>query len=247
MTITTQSWPGVLRTTARFLTFRSTREELLSFGGKHLAFGLFCTWLVGIGRYWDNPRVSLLRHLGVGSIVYIFVLALLLYLIVLPLKPKDWSYSRVLIFVSLVSPPAALYAIPVERFFDLDTANTINVSFLGIVAAWRVALLVFYLRRFAALDWVRVVTLALLPLTLVVITLTILNVDRVVFDFMGGISPSNRSGNDLSYGILFVLAFFSFLMFVPALTCYIILALSEYFFRRKEELKQLSITDDGKT
>ena len=234
----------MLRTVIRFLTFRSTREELLNVGAKHLAFGLICTWLVGIGRYWDNSRVSLLQHLGVGSIVYVFVLALLLYLIVLPLKPKDWSYFRVLTFVSLVSPPAVLYAIPVERYFDLDTANTINVCFLGIVAAWRVALLIFYLRRFGVLDWFAVITVALLPLTLIIITLTILNLDRVVFDFMGGISPSTRSGNDEAYGILFLLAFFSFLLFVPVLTSYIILTVSTFFSRREERLRQLALTDD---
>ena len=239
--------PGVLRTTLRLLCFRSTRDELLNVGAKHLAFGLVCTWLVGIGRYWDNPRVSLFQHRGVGSLVYIFALALLLYLIVLPLGAKDWSYFRVLTFVSLVSPPAVLYAIPVERYFDLDTANTINVCFLGIVAAWRVALLVFYLRRFGALNWFSVVTVALLPLTLIVVTLTILNLDRVVFDFMGGISPSRRSGDDDAYSILFLLAFLSFLLFVPVLTCYIILTVSTFFSRREERLRPLSITDDTTT
>jgi hypothetical protein len=241
---TKTAWKSVPRTTARFLSFRSTREEMLSFGRKHLALGLFCTWLVGMGRYWDNQRVSLIQHLGIGSIVYIFALALLLYLIVLPLRPKDWSFFRVLTFVSLVSPPAVLYAIPVERFFDLDNANSINAVFLGIVAAWRVALLVFYLRRFAALEWFKVVTVTLLPLTLIVITLTILNLDRVVFDLMGGISPTRRSGNDDAYSILFLLSLFSFLLFVPALTLYIIMALGEGFDRRVRKLRQISTDDD---
>jgi hypothetical protein len=140
-----------------------------------------------------------------------------------------------------------LYAIPVERYFDLDTANTINVCFLGVVAAWRVALLVFFLRRFGALDWFPVVTVTLLPLTLIVVALTILNLDRVVFDFMGGLSPSSRSGNDDAYTILFLLAFLSFLLFVPVVTCYIILALSTFFHRREERLRQPSDTDDSTT
>lgn len=230
---------SVLRPSVKLLTFRSKREELLNVGGKHLALGLFFTWLVGVGRYWDNPRVSLLQHLGFGSVAYVFVLALLLYLIALPLKPKDWSYFRVLTFISLVSPPAVLYAIPVERYFDLDTANTINICFLGIVAAWRVGLLVFYLRRFGELDWFAVVALTLLPLILIVVTLAILNLDRVVFDIKGGISPSTRSGNDTSYGILFLLAFLSFLLFVPVLTCYIILTVSTFLSRREEKRSQL--------
>jgi hypothetical protein len=140
-----------------------------------------------------------------------------------------------------------LYAIPVERYFDLDTANTINVYFLGVVAAWRVALLVFYLRRSGALGWFPVVTVALLPLTLIVIALTILNLDRVVFDFMGGLGPSSRSGNDDSYTILFLLALLSFLLFVPVVTCYIILAVSTFYQRREERLRQPSNTDDFTT
>lgn len=233
MTESTDSWKSVLRTTIRLLTFRSTREELSGFGYKHLALGLVCTWLVGIGRYWDNPRVSLLQHLGVGSVIYVFALALLLYLIGLPLRPKDWSYFRVCTFVSLVSPPAVLYAIPVERVFNLDTANSINVWFLGIVAAWRVALLVFYLRRSAALDRVSVVTVTLLPLTLIVVVLTMLNLDRVVFDMMGGVRES--SGNDEAYGVLFLLSLISTLLFIPTLIMYAVLAIIGIISRRREK------------
>jgi hypothetical protein len=230
----TTSWKSILRTSFRLLTFRSTREELLSFGWKHLAFGLFCAWLVGMGRFWDNPRVSWLQHLGVGSVIYVFALALLLYFIVWPLRPKDWSFFRVLTFVSLVSPPAILYAVPVERFFNLDVANGFNAWFLAIVAAWRVALLVFYLKRSAALDWLSVVTAALLPLTLIVVTLLVLNLDRVVFDFMGGSSSSHRSGNDTAYGVLFLLTFLSAIIFVPTLICYVVLASYRYVGSRGE-------------
>ncbi len=49
--------------------------------------------------------------------------------------------------VCLTAPPALLYAIPVERFFDAATARNINTGFLAFVAAWRVALLAFYLMR----------------------------------------------------------------------------------------------------
>ncbi|HWN11147.1 MAG TPA: hypothetical protein VNO50_18050 [Pyrinomonadaceae bacterium] len=76
-------------TAIRLLTFRLTREEFLHFNYRHLAFGIACTWLVGIGRWWDDPGAHLLQHLGIGSIVYIFLLALLLWLIVWPLKPQN--------------------------------------------------------------------------------------------------------------------------------------------------------------
>ncbi len=237
MTEATNSWKSVFGTTIRLLTFRSTREELSSFNYKHLALGLVCTWLVGMGRYWDNPRVSLLQHLGVGSVIYVFALALLLYLFGLPLRPKDWSYFRVCTFISLVAPPALLYAIPVERVFNLDIANSINAWFLGIVAAWRVALLVFYLRRSAALDRLSVVTVTLLPLTLIVVTLTMLNLDEVVFDAMGGMGQ--RSGNDGAYGVLFLLSMLSMLLFIPTLIMYIILAITGINDRRLEKALML--------
>jgi hypothetical protein len=222
MTAIPDNWRTVTRDALRLLSFRSTGEELRRFGGKHLAFGLLCTWAVGMGRYWDNPRASLPQHFGIGSVAYIFILALLLWVVALPLRPKSWTYFRVLTFVSLVSPPAILYAIPVERAFSLGAANSLNAWFLGLVAAWRVALLFFYLRRLGALSWVAVVAVSLLPLALMVVALTLLNLERVVFDFMGGFR--DRSPNDTAYVILFALSVLSFYLFVPLLICYIILA-----------------------
>jgi hypothetical protein len=128
------SWRDVILTASRILTFRASRDELINLGWRHLAFGLGCAWIVGVGRYWDNPKVGLLQHLGVGSVIYVFVLALFLWLVVWPLRPLDWSYFRFCTFVALVSPPALIYAIPVERFYDLNTANSINAMFLAIVA-----------------------------------------------------------------------------------------------------------------
>lgn len=212
------SWRSVVVTTIRLLTFRAAREALINLTGKHLAFGLVATWLVGMGRYWDNPRVGLLQHLGIGSVVYVFILALFLWLIVWPLRPKNWSYFRVLVFVSLVSPPAVLYAVPVQKFYSLDTVNALNMLFLAIVAAWRVALLAFFIRRLGGLGRFSTAVATLLPLTLLVVALTMLNLEKAVFDFMGGVREGTAS--DASYGILFVLSFFSILLFIPLLLCY---------------------------
>lgn len=231
------SWRNVVATTIRLLTFRATREELVSFSRKHLAFGLLCTWIAGIGRYWDNPRVHLLQHLGIGSIVYVFILSLFLWLIVWPLRPKNWSYFRVLVFVSLVSPPAILYALPVEKFYSLDTANSLNVLSLAIVAIWRVALLLFFLRRVGELDGFSIVIAALLPLTLIVVTLTVLNLEKAVFDFMGGVREGTAS--DASYGILFMLSFFSFLLFIPLILCYVALIRAARIAARQEQYKKI--------
>src|SRR5262245_31187910 len=106
----------VVRTTLRLLTFRATRQELLELDNRHLVFGLVCTLFVGMGRYWDNPKAELVQRLGVGSIVYVFALGALLWVFLSPLRLSDFSYKRLVTFLTLVSPPAALYAIPVERF-----------------------------------------------------------------------------------------------------------------------------------
>lgn len=224
-------WRSVIGTTFRLLTFKASKAELLHLSSKHLYLGLLSTWIVGIGRYWDNPRVSLLQHLGIGSLIYIVVLSFLLGLIIRPLRPKHWSYFRILTFVSLVSAPAILYAIPVEYFFSLETANNVNVIFLAIVATWRVALLVFFLRRAGELDWFSVVIATFLPIELIIVTLTLLNLERVVFDFMRGII--DPSPNDEAYVVLIWLTYISLSIFLPIVLCYIILAVSKLLTARR--------------
>jgi len=214
---------SILRATARLLTFRMAREEFLLFNSRYLIFGIVCTWIVGIGRWWDDPRANLLQHLGIGSVVYIFLLSLLLWLVIRPLKPQDWSYRHVLTFVSLTSPPAIPYAIPVERFTNLETARSLNVWFLAIVAAWRVALLFFYLSRHARLQALSIVVATLLPITFIVTALTVLNLERAVFDVMGGLRDSGTA-NDSAYGMLVVLTIWSVILFFPLLFCYIFLS-----------------------
>jgi hypothetical protein len=212
-------WRSVLSTVVRLVFFRISQVELTQLGWQHLAVGLICTWLVGMGRYWDNPRVGLLQHLGIGSLVYIFILSLFLWLLIWPLRPRHWSYFRVLTFISLVSPPAVLYAIPVEKFVNLLTANEINAWFLAIVATWRVALLIFFLRRLAELDWFSVITATLLPLTLIVVALAQLNLEKVVMSLMGGMG--SPSPNDGAYVVLAVLSLLAYLLFLPLVICYL--------------------------
>ena len=133
-------------------------------------------------------------------------------------------------FCSLTSFPAIFYAIPVERFFDIDTAGTINIYFLLVVAVWRVALLIFYLRRFACLTRVQTTIATLLPLTVIVTTLTTLNLERAVFNIMGGIRE--KTSNDEAYGILFLLTTLSILLIVPIIIGYGAIIYLKYQERR---------------
>jgi len=219
-------------TAGRLLTFRLSRQNFLDLGRRHFFFGLASTWIVGMGRYWDDPRAKLLQHLGLGSVIYIFVLSLIVWLVIWPLRPKEWSYKKVLIFVSLTAPPAILYAIPVERYFSLETARSVNAWFLAIVAAWRVAMLIFFLKRYAQLGVFQIVVAACLPLTLIVTTLSALNLERAVFDLMGGIREGAGTANDTAYAVLFALTYFSVILFVPLLLCYVAIVLSGVGERR---------------
>ncbi|XXF78473.1 hypothetical protein P2318_01575 [Myxococcaceae bacterium GXIMD 01537] len=209
----------VVSTALRVLTFRIRREELLAMDGRHLAFGLVWTWLVGMGRYWDDPGAKLLQHLGLGSVLYVLALSAFLWLLMWPLCPEDWSFRRLLTFVSLVSPPAALYAIPVERFLSLDVAREMNFWFLAVVATWRVGLLGFYLTRLARLRWYTCIVATLLPLTVIVTALTALNLERAVFDIMSGMR-SEGTANDAAYAFLFVLTMLSMMSVGPLLLLY---------------------------
>ena len=211
----------VFRVILRLLSFGFTRADVLAFDRRHFLAGLFGTWLVGMGRYWDDPGARLLQHLGLGSVVYIFVLAAFIWLLIKPLRVADWTYFRVLTFIALTSFPAVFYAIPVERFVDISTANTLNVWFLAVVAAWRLSLLFVFFRRFTDLRWTQIVTVVLLPMCAIISSLFALNLHRVVFNIMGGVR--NPGPHDAAYGVLMVLTGLSVLLVVPLLFHYIYL------------------------
>jgi hypothetical protein len=203
------SFGNITRDAFRVLTFRQPSSEIAISWRPYLAFGLVFTWFAGVGRYWDSPRAELWQHLGLGSLAYVFILALIIWALLIPLRPTRWSYRSVLVFITLTSPPAILYAIPVERFMPLEAAQSTNAWFLAVVATWRVALLVWFVRSIARLSGAAIVVATLLPLTLIVVTLTMLNLEHVVFNIMAGIKPEERSPNDTAYVVVMVLAYFS--------------------------------------
>lgn len=172
-------------------------------------FGLVFTWLSGVGRYWDNSRAELWQYLGLGSVAYVFVLALIIWVLIVPLKPKNWSYMNVLLFITLTSPPAVLYAIPVERFMTLELAQQTNVWFLVFVAIWRVALLIIFLKRVANLSGYSIFVASFLPLVLIVSALSALNLEHVVFRIMAGLEEHEKSVNDSAYMILLLITYAS--------------------------------------
>lgn len=213
----------------KLLTFKLRRNEMLGFNNKHLIAGILGTWIVGMGRYWDDANANLLQHLGLGSVIYIFVLSAFIWLILLLYKIEKWSYKTVLTFIALTSFPAIFYAIPVERFFSITTANSMNVWFLAIVAIWRLCLLYYFLKQFTQLSTGNIVTVTFMPICLIISVLTILNLHNVVFEIMGGIR--NPSPHDSSYLVLMMLTGISMILAIPLLIAY---AVGIYYSRKKK-------------
>jgi hypothetical protein len=203
------------------LLFRPFKPAIREHWPAYLAYGLLITWLAGIGRYWDHPNANWWQYAGLGSVAYVFVLGTFLWLIVAPLRPRNWSFVGVLIFVTLTSLPALLYAIPVEKFMSLQGAQTANVIFLAIVASWRVALLIVFLRRSAGLRTTGVVVASLLPLTIIVTALAALNLEKAVFEIMGG--NMQQTQNDAAYFILLIITVLSVVLSPIMLILYCVL------------------------
>jgi hypothetical protein len=208
---------NAFHTTIKLLGFRLTRDEMLQFNWKHFAIGLIGTWIVGMGRYWDDEGARLIQHLGLGSVIYIFTLALIIWLLVKPFRVENWTYFTVVTFIGLTSFPAVFYAIPVERFFSIETANTLNVWFLAIVALWRLLLLYYFLKKFTRMK-LNVLTITLMPICVIITTLTALNLHRVVFDIMGG--RRNVTPHDDAYSILIGLTVVSAILTLPLIISY---------------------------
>jgi hypothetical protein len=214
--------PQVIAQVLRILSFRGRFDDFASLGGRHLVVGLLFTWAVGVGRYWDNPRVTALQHAGLGSVAYVFVLSTFLWLLGLALKPDNWRYSTVLAFVALTSPPGLLYALPVERFMSPSSARSANLWFLAVVATWRVVLYAQFLRRYARLPSGPLIVQLLMPLTLIVGALTFLNLERAVFNVMGGIEETTSA--DTAYLVLILLTGASAWVLPVLLIAYVVFA-----------------------
>jgi len=213
---------NILKNQFKLLSFQSLRiKNHKEFWG-YFIYILIITWLVGIGRYWDHPKADWWQYAGLGSLAYIFFLSIFLYVILFPLKPQNFSYKIILLFVGLTSLPALLYAIPVERFLTMSQAQTANVLFLAIVAIWRVALYLKFLISVLKLNWFSIIVTTLLPLSAIVFVLGLLNLEHVVFQLMAGIRESEISANDQAYQVDFILMYFSYIAFPVTVISYIV-------------------------
>lgn len=234
MQMEVSEWIAAMRRMGRVVMFRFDSSDIAAFGGRDLALGLLVTWIVGMGRYWDDDRARLLQHLGVGSVIYVFVLAAVLWITVAAIKAGAPSYFRFLTFVTYTALPAIFYAIPVEKIFGMRTGNEINLAFLAVVALWRLSLYGVFLSRVVRLGWMSPFVL-LLPIGLIVTSLVQLNLHHVVFEIMGGLRVADRSVHDTSYFILMLLTVLSVPVTAVCLIVWLIAAIDRVirYFRNR--------------
>ena len=232
----------ILTTQFRLLSFRKPLESLPNSWRSYLGYVIVVTWVVGMGRYWDSPTAPFLQKLGLGSLVYLFVMSAILWVAIAPISNHRPSYSLTVIFVGMTALPAVLYAIPVELFLRFDQAATANLWFLVIVAAWRVILLFIFCSRAARLTIWGTLTATLLPLTGIMITLATFSLEHVTFELMSGMRvdetfPRTIAGEiasnvttavGWSHMTVNFLSFISWILFPIFLISYIVL-----FFKRQ--------------
>lgn len=200
---------GIAAAQLRVLLLRIDSADVGRFGSRHLVYGLLVTWAVGLGRYWDHPDPYLVQALGLGSPAALLALAGFLYAALLPLRIEGWRFFDLLTFLSLTALPGVLYAIPVERLMPLDTARSVNVWFLYTVALWRVLMLGRYLRARTSLSPLLLAAALILPLALIVVVLTLLNLEQAVFDVMSGLRETGTA-NDEAYRVMVLVTLLSF-------------------------------------
>lgn len=225
----------VLRQEFKLLTFRHCHIDLARHRTAFLVFAISATWLAGVGRYWDHPSAHWWQYAGLGSVVYVGVLSILLWLIVLPLRPRNWEFLTVYVFVGLTAPPAWLYAIPVDRFMSMEHAVTVNIWFLLFVAVWRVALYGVFLNRAARLSGLAWLAALFLPLVAIVTALSALNLEHAVFEIMGGLDREPTVADE-SYGVVVVLTLFSWI----AAPVFLVMYLAAIYLARKRGGKEVN-------
>ena len=214
----------------RILTFRANHADYASLNNRDLVTGLFFTWLAGMGRYWDSTDAELAQYLGLGSLIYVFVLGIFLWAILHSYKIPGFSYLNVVTFISMTSAPAIVYAIPVEHFLSLSDASQVNAWFLLAVATYRVAMLIRYVYVFGRLKAFPTFVTSFLPLTFIVVILTALNLEKAVFEIMGG--AMRQTPNDLAYAVLLLITMVSATAFIPLLLFYL------YFILRGRPIRE---------
>ncbi len=210
---------------ARALTFRVRSEDVADYGWWHFAIGLALTVLAGVGRWWDDPSAVVPQRIGLASLIYVFMLSLWLWAFAAPLANGAVHLGQIVVYVMMTSPVALLYALPVERWNTPQEAALLNVQLLGLVATWRIAMYLLFLKRAAQLTWFRTLSAAMLPIALVICALNLARISDEVARGMGGVRESTiPQPAEQALDLVFTTAW---LVFPVALVCWLWAVISE--------------------
>lgn len=191
------------------LLLRITSERIRRFGWWHLFLGVAVTWLVGVGRWYDDPMADPVRLTGVGSIVYVLFLGTFIYLVARPLASADSplrNAGKVIIAVMLTAAPAALYAFPIERFGDPDLHLNYNTAALFVVSTWRVMMFYSILRQGGEMDKKQTWAVMLVVISVILGVLGFFGVLGAVANSMGGFRDAAEERGATLAGYAFLAA-----------------------------------------
>ena len=201
-----------LKTIAQYFLCSRTAILSLAENSRTVWLGLLFVISAGLAReydgedLWSEPWHLLLPF--VASLVTSLLLFVLVYLLSLRrhahVKSVFSSYRTFLGLYWMTAPLAWLYAIPVERFLSAAAAVEVNLWLLGIVALWRVALII---RVITVLFNARIETV--LPVVLLfadsVLLFLLAYMPRPILNVMGGVRMT-ESERTLASVTLFVQA-----------------------------------------
>lgn len=185
------NWREDIQIWVRFLTFRSREEDFFEARWSLLILAILGTWIVGIGRWVTDRDALAIQRTGIGSIAYIVALSTALYVMLWFVSNRKTRYLDMLVVVGMTSPPALVYAIPVERWFTPEVSAGLHAAALAFVSIYRVSLLIFYLVRSRRYDISGAVFGFLLLLSCILLWLFLSGKTGITFTGMGGIERAD--------------------------------------------------------
>ena len=201
-------------------------------GNRYLvAVGAALVLITSVPRNYDQTYIGEVPWWPVIPLLFSFVSGSFLFLVLNrgfikdaegePARSKYWMFLGLF---WMTAPVAWLYGIPVERFMDGRGAAVANLWLLGIVAAWRVALMTRVMSVVYQIPWVRAGGWVLLGACLeVAIVLFFTGFGEALGRGMAGMR--NSAEQDLIISVL-VPVFWICLLAVPLLLIVMILALT---------------------
>ncbi len=176
----------------RVLTFTASPEELLSIGKREYFFGLGLVWLAGMGRYWHDLHANWVSKTGFSGICYVVLLGTFLWILFALVGARNLKFGRLIIFICMTAPPALLYALPVEMVVPAFYAEWTNILSLLFVSIWRVALLVWFIRKTTELSPMRTGVAVFLPLSCIICITALSGAVVSIFSQKGGTARELR-------------------------------------------------------